>query len=575
MMNSILAADCGSTMTTAVLIERSGGEYRLRATSQAPSTFGPPWEDITVGVQEAIRHLEKVVGRPLLSSGGWPITPQNAAIQGVDAFLTVTSAGQPLQVLIAGLMPDISLASARRAVATTYSHITNVISLDAQDQTWQQGPDAQIQAIQEGSPEIVLLVGGTDGGAERPVLDIAQSLSIALQIWQNGEKPYILYAGNSNLRPEIADILGPLTGLKSVDNIRPTMDTENLSRVQAELENRYMQQKMMQLPGFDKLNNWYKDPIIPAGKSFEKLIAYLGRHRNINVIGVNIGSRSTVVSSQTRDQLCSAIHSDAGVGHSLASLLKIVPIENFHRWLPFELSPEALHNRLLNKSLYPTTIPTTNQELQIELAVAREALRLAIQQNHDTALNNQWNLIIGAGRVLTGTPDAAYAAMVLIDAIEPWGVTSLTLDRSGIVNILGAMAGIEPLAAVNVAAQDAFLNLGTVIAPAGHRAPGKPAMNITLERPEGEKIEKEILYGTIEIIDLPPGQKATLEIRPARHFDIGLGQPGRGAVAEVEGGTLGIIIDARGRPLRLAQDDAQRQAQLQQWLSSLKINYAA
>jgi len=65
-----------------------------------------------------------------------------------------------------------------------------------------------------------------------------------------------------------------------------------------------------------------------------------------------------------------------------------------------------------------------------------------------------------------------------------------------------------------------------------------------------------------------------LEIRPARHFDIGLGQPGRGALAEVEGGILGIIIDARGRPLRLPKDETQRQAHIRQWLEELGVTHA-
>jgi len=60
-------------------------------------------------------------------------------------------------------------------------------------------------------------------------------------------------------------------------------------------------------------------------------------------------------------------------------------------------------------------------------------------------------------------------------------------------------------------------------------------------------------------------------MRPTRHFDIGLGQPGRGAVTEIEGGILGIIIDARGRPLRLPQDEITRHERLAGWFSALDI----
>jgi hypothetical protein len=170
--------------------------------------------------------------------------------------------------------------------------------------------------------------------------------------------------------------------------------------------------------------------------------------------------------------------------------------------------------------------------------------------------------------------------MILLDAVEPWGVTTLALDVEGVTNILGALAAIHPIAAVEIGARDTFLNLGTVIAPIGHGTPGQPALKIKVNPNDSvEQIippaEVEIPYGSIKIIELPPGQKATLEIRPARHFDIGLGQPGRGAVTEVEGGALGVIVDARGRPLRLPGDTAKRQAWLRHWLTQLDVTHAA
>jgi hypothetical protein len=140
------------------------------------------------------------------------------------------------------------------------------------------------------------------------------------------------------------------------------------------------------------------------------------------------------------------------------------------------------------------------------------------------------------------------------------------------------------MAAVEVAIRDTFLNLGTVIAPLGHGVLGKTALKLKIDYIDtyetdshaeaSFETEIEVPYGTIEVITLPPGQKATLEIRPTRHFDIGLGQPGRGAVADVEGGILGIIVDTRGRPLKLSQDDNERQQLLRQWQSKLNIFHA-
>jgi hypothetical protein len=289
-----------------------------------------------------------------------------------------------------------------------------------------------------------------------------------------------------------------------------------------------------------------------------------------------------VISAQAGDYQNSIVRSDAGVGHSLASLLKAVPPEKFQRWLPFEMAPEDLYNRLLNKSLHPTSVPETQEDLLLAHAVARELLRLVMEQVREgwslppvgSMGQVQWNLIVGGGQSLTRAPQPGYAALVLLDGLEPWGVTSLALDVAGLATMLGAIATIQPMAAVEIAARDAFLNLGTVIAPMGHGTPGKSALKLKVNYADDHYVETEVAYGSMQVIALPPGEKATLEIRPGRHFDIGLGQPGRGALAEVEGGILGIIVDARGRPLRLLKDETRRQAQIGQWLGELGVTHA-
>lgn len=590
---SVLAVECGTVTTSAMLIERREGHYRLVGGGQTASTYELPGKDITLGVIEAVRQIERTTGRTLLAPGGWPITPQGNRQQGVDAFVIVSSAGPPLQLVLAGLMQNVTLASARRAAAATYSSVVKVLALEADKDTAETQGDqgssaeARIRAIQESQPDAIMLVGGTDGGAERPVIDMANALAMALRVLPDPGTPPLLYAGNQALRTQVADILGPLTSLHSVDNIRPTLESENLAIAQTELEKLYIQRKMKLLPGFQKLSNWTKYPVLPASRSFEKLVSYIGRHNNLNVIGVNIGSGATVLATQTPVTHGTTVRSDAGVGHSLSALLQKVPLSKIERWLPFFMTPEELRNQLLNKSLHPTSLPSTHEELMIEHAVARESLRLVVEQARMSwpvelvagRREIQWNLLIGAGRTLTRAPHPGQAALILLDGVEPWGVTSLALDISGNSNLLGAIAVVEPTAAVEVAARDTFLNLGTVIAPLGHGNLGQPALRVKLTRSDGPEIENsdfeaEIPYGSIELIPLSPGQKARLEIRPARHFDVGLGQPGRGAVTEVEGGILGVIIDARGRPLRLPPDESLRRDLLDQWLLKLDTVHA-
>ena len=123
-VESILALDCGSTATQALLIDRVNGEYRLVARTEAPSTVEPPWNDVA--------QLSEVIGWSLLNERGQIICPQHQK-GGVDAVVITSSASNPVRLVLAGVMRDVSLSSARHALSTTYATIDGVISLDRRE----------------------------------------------------------------------------------------------------------------------------------------------------------------------------------------------------------------------------------------------------------------------------------------------------------------------------------------------------------------------------------------------------------------------------------------------------------
>ena len=83
----------------------------------------------------------------------------------------------------------------------------------------------------------------------------------------------------------------------------------------------------------------------------------------------------------------------------------------------------------------------------------------------------------------------------------------------------------------------------------------------------------EVPYGAIQVIPLRPDQHASLTVKPAPGFRVGSGEPGKPlktqAGQEVKGGLVGLIIDARGRPLRLPADADVRRSVIQRWWSAL------
>ncbi|MEJ2208674.1 MAG: glutamate mutase L [Anaerolineae bacterium] len=577
-VESILALDCGSTSTQALLLDRVGGEYRLLARAQAPSTLEPPWNDVMVSVRQAVRQLSEVTGWSLLDERSQIISPEHQG-GGVDAVVAVVSASQPLQVVLAGVMNDVSLSSARRALAASYTVINGVISLDRRDGGQHKINDdfeGQVQLIRKIMPDALVLVGGVDGGATRPVLQSARALALACSTLPTTGRPPILYAGNAELRPEVAEVVGADAELRAVDNVRPTLQLENPAPLQAEIEELYRNRKMERLPGFSTLAAWSPVQVLPTAKAFAYSVQYLAQLYGINVLGVDAGGASATVAAVVDEQLDLAVRSDLGLSYNAARLLERVPPKSIQRWLPFEIEVDELSDVLHNKALRYRTIPQTRQDLLLEQAVAREILRLTLgdlrarwTQGAGPATEEhlpKFHLVVGSGGVLANAPNYGQVALILLDALQPVGVSGLAVDQVRLMAPLGAAAMVNSAVAAQVMEQDALLNLGTVVAPVGTAREGDVALTFKIEYEDGRSLEVEVPYGSLEVIPLPTGQTADLELRPTRRFDVGLGTKGQAGTTKVEGGIIGIIIDARGRPLPIAEDPEEQREKMQRWL---------
>jgi hypothetical protein len=401
-------------------------------------------------------------------------------------------------------------------------------------------------------------------------------VALACSALPNTARPLVIYAGNVELRQEVAELVGSDVEMRAVDNVRPSMDLENSGPLQTEIEDLYRQKKLERVPGFRTLAAWSPVPVLPAAKALAHTVRYLAAADGINVLGVNVGGASTTLAATIDDQFDLALRSDLGMSYNAAQLLDSIPIEYIQRWLPFEMEPYSVRDALHNKTLRYRSLPQTRQDLLLEQAMAREILRLAV-----TDLASRWivgvshihpdllpkfHLIVGGGGVLANVPNYGQAALILLDALQPVGVSGLALDKVGLVGPLGALAMVNPQAAAQIMDRDALLNLGTVVAPVGTAREGEVALSFSIQYDDERSLEVEVPYGSLEVIPLPTGKTATLELRPTRRFDVGLGVKGQAGTTKVEGGIIGIIIDARGRPLPFANEPDEQREKTQAWL---------
>lgn len=571
-IESILVADCGAVLTKLLLLESVEGSYRFVAQAETLTTLTPPWSDLSVGVVNAIEELEAITGRTLYRASRL-ITPRQG-LQGVDAFVVILSAPEPLRMVIAGLVREVSLESARRAAAGTYTDVQAVLSregsLNSPQETW-------ARTVRDVSPDVVLLVGGVNGGARRPVMELADAIALAASMLEQDQRPPVIYAGNAELRPLIIKLMGDITRVAVVDNVHPTVDTEHLGPAQDALEQFYIENRMKTSPGADTLMAWSRSPLIPSATAFARIIDYLyGREGNAGrgVLGIDVGGATTTVAATFEGRSYVTVY-EKGVAFGPLDWIKEHGIAALMRWIPEEMEEEELLVLLHNRELRPWTVPQDPRELWIEQAVVRELLRSALK-----VAQPAWDLgkaeayadmlpwidpILISGGGMVHMPRPGQALLVALDGLQPIGISTLLLDVNRAAPALGAVAGIKPLAAASALEAGTLVALGTVISPVTKARPGETILRMRIVYEDGGELDVEAHYGDIEIWPLLPGQKATLELHPSRRCDVGLGM-GRSGSIQALGGLVGLVVDARGRPLVLSDDPDRRRHTLNKWI---------
>ncbi|MCK4353017.1 glutamate mutase L [candidate division WOR-3 bacterium] len=592
-IRTILATDCGSTTTKAILIEKKGEEYRLVVRGEAPTTVEAPFEDVTRGVLNSIREVEELTGKKILDKEKI-IKPCKNDKEGVDIYISTSSAGGGLQMMVAGVVKSMTAESAARAALGAGAIVMETIASNDGRLPYQ-----RIEIIRELRPDMILLSGGIDGGTISHVAELAELIGAAEPRPRFGADYSlpVVYAGNKDARKPVSEVLEKKTAFSIVDNIRPVLERENLVPARNKIHELYMEHVMAHAPGYKKLMGWTDAPIMPTPGAVGSLVEMVGKSQNIGAMGVDIGGATTDVFSVFQGVFNRTVSANLGMSYSISNVLAEAGINNIMRWIPFEMPEKDLRNRIRNKMIRPTTIPQTLEELKIEQAIAREALRLAFKHHKSMAvglkgvqqartisdtfaqavtgeslINMQTlNLIIGSGGALSHAPKRTQASLMIIDSFLPEGTTMLTVDSIFMMPHLGVLSAVNKKAAMDVFWKDCLVRLGTCIAPAGTGKEGKLCVTVKIPAQQtagGKDIEKNVNFGDMVLI--PFKGKGEAEIIPERGFDVGEGR-GKKVTKEIEGGEVGIVIDARGRPFKLSEDSKKRIESLNKWFTALEV----
>ncbi|HIC70233.1 MAG TPA: methylaspartate mutase, partial [Candidatus Latescibacteria bacterium] len=284
-LDVIIATDCGSTTTKAILIERQqDGGFRQTFRGEAPTTVEAPFEDVTRGVLNAIQEVEELSHRSILD-GERILTPAEDG-RGVDIYISTSSAGGGLQMMVAGVVQSMTGASAQRCALGAGAIVMDVLASNDG-----RLPHQKIERIRHLRPDMVLLSGGTDGGTVSHVVELAEFVAAAdpKPRFGTGFQLPVIFAGNSDARQQVAEVLGETTALTLAENLRPVLERENLGAARQVIHDLFLEHVMAQAPGYRKLMTWTDAPIMPTPAAVGEIMQTISRQQGIEVLGVDIG----------------------------------------------------------------------------------------------------------------------------------------------------------------------------------------------------------------------------------------------------------------------------------------------
>ena len=588
-LHTVLVTDCGSTTTKALLFQQTAEGWRHTCRGEAPTTVEEPVADVTVGALNAFNEVQEVSGRRILrpagEGGAHPFLETGSdPTQGINLYLSTSSAGGGLQMMVAGVVGQMTTESASRAALGAGAIVMDAISADDGREDHE-----RIERIRHLRPDIVLLTGGVDAGSRNHAVEMAEILVAAAPRPRFGDtlKLPVIFAGNREVAEDVYRILSKTADARVVENVRPTLEEENLGPARDAIHELFLTHVMSHSPGYGKLLSWTPVPIMPTPAAVGDMVRSYAQNTGSQVLCVDIGGATTDVFSVFRNIegapiFNRTVSANYGMSYSVANVLIEAGAQAIMRWLPYEISESELRDQLRNKMIRPTSIPQTIEDLWLEQAVCREALRLSLVHHRSLAVGLsgvqqrrgiadifsqrasryelvdmlKLDVVIGSGGVLSHAPHRLGAALMMMDGFGIAGITRLTVDSVFMLPHLGVFAGVHPAAAQQIFERDCIVHIADAVAPVWSGRMGASA-ELCAVLVDGRQLWT-LHRGEVQAVALEPGREVSLRVEPrSGRVDIGQG-PGVPVEKRIRTGLHGLVLDGRNRPIELPPAGAER-----------------
>lgn len=560
----VLTIDIGAINTRVSLFDRENGRYHFTGTTSGRTVYSDGGEVEYLSVSNAIHKLESALDRHFLDDAGRIITPQKLGMVGADQVIVTWSGGEMPRVVLMGLTNDTSIKAMEELLRKNgLTASAKICAMDGRSMT------DNVGAVTSADPDIVLICGGSERGAEQAVYRLGEILLLACKSIDEKNRPSILYMGNSEARAQFDKVFHQLTDISFSDNIIGT-DKAVLSPTTA------FQKCMLKFgreknPAIAQLEKETGCAAISGDFAYGRCIRLLSRinRANHSVLGIEVGANRTIAAFGANLGL-EMSRSEAGIGRTLPKLLESTPSAEILPWISFQLKESELNDYILNKSVHPELIPANTYSAEIEQALALFLIKSAIRNNPQQIQLSDGTLgtVLLGGAVMRNVEDPGDALRIGMNSLHPFGMTDYYLDMNGLASAVGGLAGVNRELAAQVTSPSMFLNLGRVVTPVSRLKEGKKAFSVSLRDDSGNIEKVDIVQGGIKRIPLEYGRYYELDWFNVNKSVTIPGVPTWTSIG-FKAGCFGLVFDMRGEKLEMPGERSAQINLLDRWKTEL------
>lgn len=565
MFSSYLGIELAAKRTRAWLYDDQSGAFKLTEHIDE-ADFG----DKRQMIFHVIDQLEKKSEQKLQTDNARFAISKDKKASGLKGVGISYSFGKPIRAVLVGISEKYSIAPLRRLLR--FFNVEIVLELDLQKEP---NVSNQLEKMITTACDLVVVAGGVDGGPEKALRAVINNLRLVAQLWGKTNRPQVVYAGNqaladyAKLEIEIGD------DLHLAGNIQPESGREDLSfAVKAVLK----AVERIRLKEFPELQVLLDDPevrFVPSEFARARIDHWLEQtqingkgvlHIHLepdhgHVTAIKDGLRMGFWQSNDLDQIQS----------NYVKFLSNMPVNDFN-----------LASYIRNKQLYPSFLPATIEDLNIEFAMTCHRIQKLLQGlselydqfNYDPELGliGDYEPILLSGSSLTKFLPLRNSFMAVLDGILPRGITTFVLDDYQLICSLGVLGEIESMLPTQIVDSNVFSNLGTIINVVSPISVGWTVLRMEIDEGDEEyRQHYQVKQSELKRVETLSEQDVRVYLAPGMDTDVGMGMPGLGGWVNTSASELGVIVDARGRPLYVPTDESSREELVNDWLWEMGV----